>query len=98
MSIAALDNMLVDGRVKRDRIISVVARHAKGILWQSRSRYESVLGQIMHRIGIEIFAYLLERMIGRHELGAVWKIYAIDAWMHVRGAANEHMHFFRASF
>ena len=97
-AIAPFDGVFVHCRIKRDRIISVVASHAEGVRGQARSLHHSVLGKVVEGVGIKIFANFLERMIGSHQLASVRKIDAVDAGVHVGRATDEHVNFFRAGF
>lgn len=97
-AIAAFDDVLVDAGVVFHGIVAIVAGHAKVTFWQAGGFYHSVLRKIMQGVGVQIFADVFDGIIGRHQFAAVGEIDAVDARVHVRGAAHEDVNFFGARF
>src|SRR3954463_14968567 len=62
-AIAPLDDVLVDGGIKRHGVTPVVAGHARRVLWQAGRFHQPIDRQIVQRVRTEIFADLLQGMI-----------------------------------
>src|SRR5207244_2186790 len=86
----AFDNVFVHQRVIGDGIAAVVAGHAKGIGGQAGGFHHALLRKIRKRVGAEVFADLIERIVGRHQFAAVGEIDAIDTGINVWRATEQY--------
>ena len=65
---AAFDDFFVHAGIVSDWIIPIVARHAERIPRQARRLHHAFLRQIVQRIGVEILADIVVRIVRRHQI------------------------------
>ena len=95
---SAFDDMFVHQRVEGHGIVAVVTGHAKRAGGKAGGLDHACLRKVGERVGVEIFADFVQRVVCRHQLAAVWKIDAIDAGIHVGRATDQDVDLLSARF
>ena len=91
-------DVFIRQRIIRHGVVAIIASHAEGVFRQPRGLDHPILGKISQRIGIEIAADLIDRVIRRHEFAPIRKVDPINARVHMGRTTYKHMDFLRTRF
>src|SRR5262249_54160469 len=78
---------------KLDRVVARVARRAVSALLRADRSAKALQAQVREAVGFDVFADFLDRMRRRDELGAVWRVDAVETGRNRRRTADAEMHF-----